>query len=282
MKKFLIKVNPSKKNSRKVTEDVISILNNENYDFRVCHEENADEMECCKGKIVSFEEGVKWCDLIITIGGDGTLLEVGKYVAGMKKPLLGINTGRIGFLTAIEGNEVHLLKDLLNPEVFVIKKHNFIQARINKGKWKYCLNDVVISKYMYSNTVDLSLYSNGNMLSRFSGDGIILATSTGSTAYSLSVGGPIVDSDLQAMIISPVAPHTLNRTSMVLAKNKFIKIKANDRYCHTASVAFDGTDYVQIDADDEVEVRLSSKYVPIYTLCKQGQFEKVDKKLKSR
>lgn len=280
--KFFIKVNPSKKNSRAVTERVINLLNEEGYDFRVCHEEGVEEMACCKGKAVSFDEGILWCDLVVTIGGDGTMLSIGKAAAQAKKAVIGVNTGRIGFLTAIEGNETELLRNIFDPNVFTVKNHNFIKARVNKSKWKYCLNDIVISKCMYSNTVDLSLYSNENLLMHFAGDGIILATSTGSTAYSLSVGGPIVDSDLQAMVISPVAPHTLNRTSMVLAKDKHIKIKANDRSCNMATIAFDGADYTEIGADDEIEIELSSKFISIYTLRNQGQFEKVDKKLKSR
>ena len=135
--KFFIKVNPSKKNSRAVTENVIHLLTEEGYEFLVCHEENAEEMECCKGKTVPFEDGVKWCDLIITIGGDGTLLEVGRLAAEEGKPILGINAGRIGFLTAIEGNEVHMLRQLFDKKIFTVKKHNFIKARINKSKWKY-------------------------------------------------------------------------------------------------------------------------------------------------
>ncbi len=280
--KFLIKVNLSKDNSVDVTRKVIKLFNEENFEYCLRRENGVEHVCPDRCKIISFREGLEWCDAVVTIGGDGTLLAIGKDAAAAGKPVIGINAGRIGFLTAIEGGEVDLLRHIQDKSVFELKKHNFIQARINKGKWRYCLNDVVLSKCMYSNTVDLSLYSNGEQLMRFAGDGIILATSTGSTAYSLSVGGPIVDSDLEAMVISPVAPHSLNRTSMVLAKNKHIKIRANDRNKNLATVAFDGTDYMEVGCDDTVEVKLSSKFVSIYTLRNQGQFEKVDKKLKSR
>lgn len=280
--KFLIKVNLSKDNSMAVTKNVMGLLDEENHEYMFCAEHDISTLGVPCSMVTAVEEGTQWCDVIITIGGDGTLLSIGKTAADANKPIVGINTGRIGFLTAIEGNEITLLKDLFNKEVFTVQKHNFIQARVNKKPWKYCLNDVVVSKCMYSNTVDLTIYSNGNQLSHFAGDGIILATSTGSTAYSLSVGGPIVDSDLQAMIISPVAPHSLNRTSMVLAKDKHIRIVANDRNRNKATIAFDGGDYEEICRDDLVEVKLSSKYVSIYTLGRLGQFEKVDKKLKSR
>jgi NAD+ kinase len=221
-------------------------------------------------------------DVIITVGGDGTIIRYGKLAAKAGKPVLGVNAGRLGFLAQVEPNELELLKKITDNETFVVKKHHFIKARINNGPWQYCLNDLVISKYVYSNTVELQLMSNGSQFLKFSGDGVIAATSTGSTAYSLSVGGPIVDSDLQAMIISPVAPHSLNRTSMVIGADKMITIKASDRSNNKAYVAFDGADHQEICKQDEITVRMSEKYVSIYTLSNFGQFEKVDSKLKSR
>lgn len=264
-----------------MTRNVIGLLQEEQHEYMLCEEDGVSQI-CSLDKLTDLKSGARWCDIIITIGGDGTLLAAGQTAADNGKPIVGINTGHMGFLTAIEGNEVHLLKNLFDKSLFTLKKHHFIKAKVNNSKWKYCLNDVVISKSMYSNTVGLSLFSNGNPLMDFDGDGIIIATSTGSTAYSLSVGGPIVDSDLQAMIISPVAPHTLNRTSIVLNKDKSIKLKADDRNNNNAYIAFDGGDYTDVGKNDEVTVKLSSKYVSIFTLGRLGQFEKVDKKLKSR
>ncbi len=248
----------------------------------LCCDDELGEIVASDRCAVSAVEGIRWCDVIITVGGDGTLLNVGGIASDFNKPVLGINTGHLGFLTAIEGNQLKLLKDITDEKTFTIKKHHFIQAKVNDGPWKYCLNDVVVSKYVYSNTVELLLKSNGNPILKFSGDGVIASTSTGSTAYSLSVGGPIVDSDLQAMIISPVAPHSLYRTSMVVSADKMITITASDRSNNKAYIAFDGADHQEISKEDEITVQMSDKYVSIYTLSNFGQFEKVDSKLKSR
>ncbi len=280
--KFFLKINLSKQNSLKVVEQVLQIFDSSNHEYMLCCDDMLGDIVTRDRCAVSTEEGIKWCDTVVTIGGDGTLLSVGKIASDYEKPVIGINTGHLGFLTAIEGNELGLLSEIENSSVFSIKKHNFLQIKINESPWKYCLNDVVVSKYMYSNTVQLLLQSNGSQIMQFSGDGVIIATSTGSTAYSLSVGGPIVDSDLEAMIISPVAPHSLNRTSMVLGKDKHITITASDRNDNKAYISFDGADHTEIGCDDEITVQLSDKYVSIYTLGKFGQFEKVDKKLKSR
>ncbi len=280
--KFFLKINLSKENSVSVAKQVLEILDDSNHQYMLCCDDKLGEIVTADRCAVSQTEGISWCDAIITVGGDGTLLNVGKIASDFDKPILGINTGHLGFLTAIERNELALLKELENCDVFTVKKHHFIQIKINDSDWKYCLNDVVVSKNIYSNTVQLLLHSNGSQIMQFSGDGVIIATSTGSTAYSLSVGGPIVDSDLEAMIISPVAPHSLNRTSMVLGKDKHITISASDRNNYKAYIAFDGADHAEIGSEDEITVRLSDKYVSIYTLGKFGQFEKVDKKLKSR
>ena len=280
--KFFLKINLSKENSVSVAKQVLEILDDSNHQYMLCCDDKLGEIVTADRCAVSQTEGISWCDAIITVGGDGTLLNVGKIASDFDKPIFGINTGHLGFLTAIERNELALLKELENCDVFTVKKHHFIQIKINDSDWKYCLNDVVVSKNIYSNTVQLLLHSNGSQIMQFSGDGVIIATSTGSTAYSLSVGGPIVDSDLEAMIISPVAPHSLNRTSMVLGKDKHITISASDRNNYKAYIAFDRADHAEIGSEDEITVRLSDKYVSIYTLGKFGQFEKVDKKLKSR
>ena len=280
--KFFLKINLSKENSVSVAKQVLEILDDSNHQYMLCCDDKLGEIVTADRCAVSQTEGISWCDAIITVGGDGTLLNVGKIASDFDKPIFGINTGHLGFLTAIERNELALLKELENCDVFTVKKHHFIQIKINDSDWKYCLNDVVVSKNIYSNTVQLLLHPNGSQIMQFSGDGVIIATSTGSTAYSLSVGGPIVDSDLEAMIISPVAPHSLNRTSMVLGKDKHITISASDRNNYKAYIAFDGADHAEIGSEDEITVRLSDKYVSIYTLGKFGQFEKVDKKLKSR
>ena len=280
--KFFLKINLSKENSIPVVQQVLQLLDEEKHEYMLCCDDRLGDLVTRDRCAVSVLEGIRWCDVIITIGGDGTLLGVGQTAADYNKPVFGINTGHLGFLTAIEGNQLDLLKSISDNKSFAVKKHHFIQAKINDGPWNYCLNDVVISKNIYSNTVELLLQSNGNQIMGFAGDGVIIATSTGSTAYSLSVGGPIVDSDLQAMIISPVAPHSLNRTSIVMGADKHIKITASDRYNNKAYIVFDGAMHQEISETDIISVQVSEKYVSIYTLGNFGQFEKVDKKLKSR
>ena len=280
--KFLIKVNFTKENSQKVTERLINLLVESGHELKLCKDDKPVLNSCFVYEQVPALQGVAWCDCVLTVGGDGTLLSISKLAADFKKPILGINAGRLGFLTAIEGEQIDLLKELFNNDSFKLKKHYFLQVRINNSNWKYCLNDVAISKNMFSNTVDLSIFTNDSPITQFLGDGIIVATPTGSTAYSLSVGGPVVDSELQAMIISPVAPHSLKTPSIVLNKDKVITIKINSDDVKSAYASFDGANHTKLKKDDIITVRMGAKFVYIYTYGSMGQFEKVDKKLKSR
>ena len=223
------------------------------------------------------------CDLIVTVGGDGTLLSMKSPAVKYNKNILGINVGRLGFLTAVEGNQLDGLCDFFeHRNNFEIKKHSLLKVRINNGNWKYCLNDVVIAKHMFSNTISTRVYCNDSNIANIVCDSLIVATSTGSTAYSLSAGGPIVDNDLQALVVSPVAVHSLNATPMVLAKNKTITVKFDDNRKQDVFVSFDGENHRQISENDVVTVKLSNKALNIWSAKDSGQFAKVDKKIKSR
>ena len=183
--KIFIKASKNK-NSVPALNEIKKIITAFNHTFVV----SADDLK-------QDENSVKECDLIITVGGDGTLLSMKSLAVKYNKDILGINVGRLGFLTAIEGHQIESLKDFFeNKDDFEIKKHSILKARVNNGRWHYCLNDVVIAKHMFSNTIAADVFCNDSKIANLICDSLIIATSTGSTAYSLSAGGPIVDNDL--------------------------------------------------------------------------------------
>ena len=246
-------------------------------------EKNGHSYTLCERDICRDEEKVKNCDLIITVGGDGTLLSMNSLAIKYNKPILGINMGRLGFLTSIEGHQLENLEEFFAlPEKFEIKKHSLLKAKVNNGRWHYCLNDVVIAKHMFSNTISSKIYCNDSNIGNIICDSIIIATATGSTAYSLSAGGPIVDNDLDALVISPVAVHSLNATPMVLAKDKIITVLFDEARKQDIYISFDGENHKKISENDSVTIGLSNKSLKIYTAKDMGQFAKVDKKIKLR
>ena len=260
------------KNCVSALEEIKEILKKYNHTFFISEND-----------VKKDDENVAQSDLIITVGGDGTLLSMNRQAIKYNKPILGINVGRLGFLTAIEGHQIDdLCRFFDNPEDFEIKKHSLLKARVNNSNWKYCLNDIVIAKHMFSNTISTSVFCNDSNIGNIICDSIIVATSTGSTAYSLSAGGPIADNDLNALVISPVAVHSLNATPMVLAKDKIITIKFDEKRSQDIYVSFDGDKHRKICEKDTVTVQLSNKSLSIYSAKDMGQFAKVDKKIKLR
>jgi len=260
------------KNCQSAMPQITEIIRKYNHTFDISGED-------VKQDITKIEN----CDLIITVGGDGTLLSMNPYATRYNKPILGINMGRLGFLTAIEGHQLNDLSMFFeNQQKFEIKKHSLLQAKINNGRWHYCLNDVVIAKHMFSNTISTEIFCNDSRIANVVCDSLIIATATGSTAYSLSAGGPIVDNDLEALVISPVAVHSLNATPMVLAKNKKITIEFDTARTQDIYVSFDGDNHRRITQNDIITVKLSSKALNIITAKDMQQLDKVDKKLKLR
>lgn len=278
---FFIKVNIEKENSRKVLGEIADFFYRSGHSFALCEDDRIPDNNVFRCDTLSMEEGVSQCDAVITVGGDGTLLKVAQTAAKYSKPVLGINTGHLGFLTAIEGNQTELISKIQDYNFFYLKKHNFLEVSVSGDDPVLCLNDAVVSKAVEVNTVNLCVNVNDKPLMKFSGDGLIVSSATGSTAYSLSVGGPVVDSDLAAMVLSPVAPHTLNRTSVVLGSDKTVEIFGSDGFSGTY-VSYDGTAHRLLEKDDSIEIKVSDVYLEIYTLKNFGQLEKIDKKLKLR
>ncbi len=277
--KVFIKVNTSKENHFNVYKEVIKILNELKCAVSVSDEKKFDANGIEKKKVL---DGIVWADLVLTIGGDGTILSVGTLCSKYKKPILGVNSGNLGFLTALESEEISNLVYLDKENYFKINKHNLIMAKINDSEWVNCLNDVAILKDIFINTIKLDIIINDNKLTSFLGDGVVIASPTGSTAYSLSVGGPVVDIDLTALIISYVAPHNLNSVPMVLASDKEVKIVVSNLKENKAYVSFDGANHTKIKENDVITIKISKEVLEVYHINEIGQLKTLDNKLKMR
>ena len=173
----------------------------------------------------SFEE----CDLLMVLGGDGTLLSALDYALPKNIPMLGINLGRMGFMTEVD--PVNLRRDVsevLNGNYTIDSRMMLTVAGQNENNF-FALNDIVLTRSTPSvRILSLEIEVNGIAVDRISGDGLIVATATGSTAYSLSAGGPIIRPGLDCLVITPICPHTLNTRPVVVSSNDVIKIRVMD------------------------------------------------------
>jgi len=184
-------------------------------------------------------------DLIIAIGGDGTLLYAARLVAGYSVPLLGINRGRLGFLTDVSADSMLEDVDTVLGGRYSEDRRSLLAARLEKQGAEsvsaLALNDVVVNKWQTGRTMDFETSINGRFVNSHGGDGIVIATATGSTAYALSCGGPIVEPDLDVWVLAPISPHTLSDRPIVVRAGSKIQLHMSDRFESRGQVTCDGS-----------------------------------------
>lgn len=231
-----------------------------------------------RGKGVKREIVPSEVDLVLVLGGDGTLLSIAHLAAQEKKPVLGVNLGSLGFLT-----EVPLDEMLLTLDAYLEGKKNIVSPRkmlevLSRGKVFYCLNDMVINKGALARMIQCAMWIDGKQISIPRSDGLIISTPTGSTAYSLSAGGPIIQPYIPAMIIAPICPHTLSFRPMIISSNSRIKIQILTEG-ERAYLTLDGQRGYLMDKDEVVEVKNSDFELLLISSPKRNYFDLLQEKL---
>lgn len=260
MKKCAVFYNLNKKQVLEFKDELNSYL--ENKSISIVNENNLNE-----------------ADFAIVLGGDGTLLHAGQKLINNDIPVLAINMGSLGFLTETKREEAFPMIDELLQKNYKIEKRYFLELEID-GKIFYALNDVVVSKCgMVARMVRVDVYINNEYLNTYRADGVIISSPTGSTAYSLSAGGPILNSSLNAMVITPIAPHTLNARSLVVSGGDNISIKLPDK---DSEVGFmiDGQENEFVRNTDSVNITMSKKYLKLIKSPSRSYYEVLRQKLK--
>ena len=218
---------------------------------------------------VSFgvtEELMRCCDMVVSIGGDGTLIHAAKAAVLYDRPILGVNTGRLGFLTHMEPNELSGLKRLFSGDYLIEDRMMLEVVRLEpSGKESRftALNDVVLSRGSLSRIIDLSIDCDGRPVSRYRADGLIFSTPTGSTAYSLSAGGPIIEPSMECIVMTPICPHSLYARTVVYTPDRTIGVQASFESMNEAYVTIDGAEGFALSAEDRLFVSKADRSVKL-------------------
>jgi NAD+ kinase len=195
-------------------------------------------------------------DLIIVIGGDGTLLYAARLVAGHSVPMLGINRGRLGFMTDVSPSSMLEDVDSVLAGRYSEDRRSLLAARLEKRGGEsvsaLALNDVVVNKWETGRTMDFETSINGRFVNSHGGDGMVIATATGSTAYALSCGGPIVEPDLDVWVLAPICPHTLSDRPIVVRAGSKVQLRMSDRFESRAQVTCDGIAIGELEQGDNL------------------------------
>ena len=227
----------------------------------LAHESPGDIPGAAAVKVVSEAELAARADLIIAIGGDGTLLYAARLATARRVPLLGINRGRLGFLTDVLPQEVLTCVDAaLDGGCEVDQRPLLTTSLVTDGATRstgLALNDIVVQKLATGSMMDFETWIDGRYVNTHAGDGIVIASATGSTAYALSCGGPIVDPHLEVLVIAPICPHTLSDRPIVVSARATIEIRLLERPESRAQVVCDGFVLGDVHPCDRVQIRQS-------------------------
>jgi NAD+ kinase len=210
-------------------------------------------------------------EVVITIGGDGTILHAAVIAALEWRPLLGINTGRLGFMATLEKDELDKLERLKTGE-YTISRRMMLQAEV-AGKMHFVLNDVVLHRGT-ARLPDFVINRNDTEIMKIRADGVIVSTSTGSTAYSLSAGGPIIEPELECFLVTALCPHSLFNRPMIFAPDSRLDIGGQDVY-----VSFDGQDGIQLHENEKVIITKSKFYLDLIDIDGNSFYNSVHNKL---
>ncbi len=231
------------------------------------------------------EEALCRCDFVLVIGGDGTILHMAFEAAKHHKPILGVNMGNMGFMSELELTELELLKKIAEGD-FVLDRRMMINAELQNTEGEVIftatgLNDAIVMKEEVSKTVKLAVSVDGKKVMNFSGDGVIVSTPTGSTAYSLSAGGPIMEPSSPCMAVTPVCPHALGIKSFVVPSGSAVSITPPEQD-NQLRLSVDGYQNHSVGHNQTVTIRKSSYEVCLVRLKGLGFYEIINQKLNER
>lgn len=232
--------------------------------------------------VASYEEIGSLCDLAITVGGDGSLLNAARNLVDYNVPILGINLGRLGFLVDISPDEMNVrLDEILNgkyEEEHRILLNASIQHKDGTTSHSDAFNDVVVHKWEVARMIETETYINGKFLNSMRSDGLIVSTPTGSTAYALSGGGPILEPDMDAMVLVPICPHTMSYRPIVIDGDSKIEILVK-KSTAKAQVTCDGQINLGLVSGDKVLISKKEKVIRLLHPCKHNHYEILRAKL---
>lgn len=286
MDKFFIIANRQKDKELKTARKVEAYLNSKGKSC-VLREETS-EQKARSNHYTDVEKIPKDVECIIVIGGDGTLLQAARDVVNRQIPLLGINMGTLGYLAEIDRSSIDGALNHLMLDEYTIEKRMMLNGKVYHKEEliaeDVALNDIVIGRDGPLHVTRFHNYVNGEFLNSYTADGIIIATATGSTGYSLSAGGPIVSPETNILIMTPVAPHTLNTRSVIFPAEDEITVEIGEgsQGCEAkAVVSFDGDTNVPMRTADRVAIRRSVKDTQIIKISNISFLEVLRRKMKN-
>lgn len=271
--KFFFVINYSLNKAMKTAKEAIKILNELNCECVVDETQNnlLNKLNCLAK---SSNQNLNSFDLIISVGGDGTVISAAKLAIKHNLPILGINAGHMGFLCGIESNELEKLKQLTSKSYF-LKQRMLLDVNYEQKHW-IAINDAVVTKPTLHGFVNLKIYDKNKFIIKYRADSVLFSTPTGSTAYSLSNGGPIADPNLSFIAMAPICAHSLISRTSLFSETSVLNVEVGDE--SEACLVLDGIVVKLLKQNSTIQIKRSEKKLKLIYLKDINFFELVKNK----
>jgi NAD+ kinase len=260
-----------------LTDNIVSELKSLGANVEICGSSNSE--------FINAQNLIASCDIALCVGGDGTTINVAKLASFEDKMTLGINAGRLGFMSGLERNELNLLKNLVDGnyqvEERMMLKAQIIENDVVIGTY-HCLNDAVISRGDLARLIDINVISDGRIVTNTRADGMIVSTPTGSTAYSMAAGGPVLSPDNSCFVVTPICPHSLINRSIVFSSDKSLTLSVGNDKNNNAFLSVDGESSVPVTADTQINICKSEYVAKLIKIKPDNFYEILNKKILER
>ena len=284
--KAVLSPNPYRDRGLKTSKAAQKILEEQGIKTVICLPFELDENSRLdiptNSKLASLSEELDSADFLICFGGDGTILHAARDANLRGIPILGINMGSVGFMAELEHSELHHLSKLATGD-YTIETRMMLDVRVYRDEKEIArdiaLNDAVITKGAVARVLDLEITGDGVIMSSFSGDGVIVSTPTGSTAYSMAAGGPIVEPTAENLIVTPISAHSFHARPFVLDRSRTVGIGLTRGSRKSAYLSVDGGRALKLVAGDRVEIKQSEVKTKLVRLTNRSFYQMIHQKL---
>ena len=286
MKKILLTPNPYRDKDFNTVRAAMQVLQEAGADVKLCLPFDVDRsFELPRDlRFVRMEREIQDADAVICFGGDGTILHMAKTATRYNVPILGVNIGTMGFMAELESTELSQLARLADGD-FSIDRRMMLDVTVRRDRdiilHELCLNDAVITKGAVARIVHLSVKCDGVEAMECGGDGVIVATPTGSTAYSLSAGGPIVEPDAKNILITPICAHDMGSRCIVASMHRKITVELTRNARRNAFLSVDGGKALKLSMGDITQIRASDKEIKLIRLKNRSFYDVINAKFRN-
>lgn len=285
MKKIILTPNPYRDKNFNTVRQAMKILSDSGVDVRLCLPFEVDKSFMLPRdlRFSRLDRELSGADMVICLGGDGTILHMAKAATRHGIPILGINIGTMGFMAELESGELHLLSRIATGQ-YSLDNRMMLDVTVHRDRdiifHDICLNDIVITKGAVARVVHLTVKCDGVQAMECGGDGVIVATPTGSTAYSLSAGGPIVEPDAANILVTPICSHDVASRCIVASDKRVISVSLSPEARRNAYLSTDGGKSLRMNLGDVATIKKSDLVTQLVRLKDRSFYDVVNVKFK--